>query len=102
MEIRDKLDGLLDQLEGELPSMVQKYPDADLGEFWLALAEREVAIATVAGADHADHVRQRLDRMLAAHKILPEKAAPAAENGQAVTKAQSAPIAPDAVPNTAT
>ena len=83
MEIRDKLDGMLDQLETELPAIVQKYPDADEGDFWLAFAERATAIEVDASHAHAEHVKLRLDRMLIAHNIIPETIVPVAGNEQA-------------------
>ncbi len=69
------LDGMMDQLEEDLPRLMLKYPDADGADFWIEFAQHSVVIETGAGTEHASHVRERLDRMLASRGLIAPDAA---------------------------
>jgi hypothetical protein len=67
----DKLDAMLDALEGDLPRLMLDHPDADGADFWVAFAIRSTAIEALATSSNTPHVRRRLDRMLDSRGLIP-------------------------------
>ena len=64
----NELNGLLDHLEAQLPTLIADNPDD--GDFWAAFAGESDVIEDSAG-DHAAHVRGRIDHMLASAGLIP-------------------------------
>lgn len=66
---RADLDEMLDELETSLPTIIAENPDD--GDFWSEFAGRAEVIEDAAAAADCDHVRGRIDAMLASHGLLP-------------------------------
>lgn len=70
---RAELDEMLDSLQASLPEILAANPDA--GDFWSEFAGHADAIEDSAAAADCEHIRGRIDAMLASHVL------PAGENG---------------------
>ena len=69
--LRERLESMLDQLEGDLPRLIVEFPDADGADFWMAFARRTTVIEAIADAADLQLVRDRLDRMLDSRGLIP-------------------------------
>jgi hypothetical protein len=64
---------MLDGLQRGLSEILGCHPDPDGGDFWMAFAERSVAIEGRAGPEDRAHVRARLDSILGAEGVIVAK-----------------------------
>lgn len=66
---RADLDAMLDRLQRAMPAMVADNPDD--GDFWREFAGQAEVIEDASSASDCDHVRARIDAMLAAQGLIP-------------------------------
>lgn len=64
MQLPPDLERRLDNLEAQLPTMVEDNPDP--GDFWMAFASQADPIEDEAG-EHTEAVMERIQEMLARH-----------------------------------
>jgi len=69
MKTRAELDAALDALERRLPNIIAECPDD--GDFWCEFACVADDIWDCAGAADYEHVRGRIDAMLASNGLIP-------------------------------
>ncbi|HZR03048.1 MAG TPA: hypothetical protein VFA81_07745 [Burkholderiales bacterium] len=62
---------MLDHLEGRLPSMIEENPDE--GEFWSEFAGEADHIEDLTPSSECEHVRGRIDAMLAKAGLIPSE-----------------------------
>jgi len=68
---RAELDAMLDRLEERLPSMIGDNPDE--GDFWCEFAGEADHIEDQTSAADCDHVRGRINAMLAKQGLIPSE-----------------------------
>jgi len=64
---RSEIDSILEELEEELPILLQENADPD--DFWMAFAAMSDAIEDGTDPEDLPYVRERIDHMLAAHGL---------------------------------
>ncbi len=64
---RSEIDSILEELEQELPMLLQDNADPD--DFWMAFAAMSDAIEDGTNREDLPYVRGRIDGMLAAHGV---------------------------------